>query len=413
MSTADALIAVASTILSRAEGLLKVEINKKGRKFKYINDAFQRVQEEDKHLIIHPLDLEEGLSTILAYVILQSIDELLFEKFPDVCLTVVGAAGQIEKNGWYEEEHSSVIPYKQLKFTYTAELRKEAMEFAKLVTEKHLHQAQVLLYCAKLSFLHTDHHIGNKLDDPYSREYVEEFFGEDAVQLAEVILALKSFVHWANIKGILWKLKVPNLDIDEALKKKFSSYPDPPADLLEVVNKRYPSGTSKYSLIRKLLDILADYTYSKLIPFPEGPEYDLHWIFDLCHKIESDPIKYHLRASLKRLCSNPVNLNDLSKDHKSQVQTLLSVVSLVLNVFRVEEGEALLLNSKIPQFCDELIDEYEDYYQKLVDVLTKIDEYIEKGWGPDDIVLRLYNSNTRNIHDEVNRMRDAFAEDYE
>lgn len=413
MSTADALIAVASTILSRAEGLLMTEMNKKGRKFKYVNDAFQRVQEEDKHLIIHPQDLDEGLSTILAYAILQGIDETLFERFPDVCLAIVGAAGEIEKNGWYEEEHSSVIPYKQLKFTYTSETRQQAMDFAKGVKEEHLQHAVVVLYCAKLCFFHTDHHIGNKLDDPYMREYVEQNFGGEAAQLPEVILALKSFVHWANIKGILWKLKVPHLDIDEGLRNKFSSFPDPPEELYDVVYKRYPSGTSKYLLIRKSLDIMADYDYAKVIPFPDGPEYDLHWIFDLCHKIESDPIRYHLRASLKRLCTNPVNLNDLSKEHKSQIQTLLSLVSIVLNVFRIEEGETLLLNLKIPQFGDDLIDEYEDYYNKLVDFLTKIDEYLSKGWGADDIVLRLYNSNTRNIHDEVNRMRDAFSEDYE
>lgn len=413
MSTADALIAVASTILSRAEGLLTLEINKKGRKFKFVNNAFQRIQEEDKHLIIHPQDLDEGLSTILAYTILKSIDEQLFEDFPDVCLTIVGSAGQIERNSWYEEEHSSVIPYKQLKFTYTEETKQEALEFAKDVTEKHLHQGQILLYCAKLSFFHTDHHIGTKLDDPYMREYVEEYFGEEAAQLPEVIAALKSFVHWGNIKGLLWKLKVPHIDISEQLKKDFSTFPDAPEELLAVVNKRYPSGTSKYSLIRKLLDIVADYPYAKVIPFPEGPDFDLHWIFDLCHKIETDPIRYHLRASLKRLCTNPANLTELSKDHKTKVQTLLSIISLVLNVFRVEEGEALLLNSKIPPYTDELIDQYGEYYDKLVDVSDKINDYVAKGWGNDDIVLRLYNSNTRNIHDEVNRMRDAFAEDYE
>ncbi|QEO23384.1 hypothetical_protein [Candidozyma auris] len=395
MSTADALIAVADTIISRAEGLSTVAINKKGRKFKYVNDAFQRVQEEDKHLVIYPQDLSESLATISAFSILESIDTRLFADFQDVCLTVVGVAGEIERRGWYEEEHSSVIPYKQSKFNYDMEMRKKALEFAKGVTDQHLQWGYILLYCAKLSFFHTDHHIGNKLDDPYMRDYVEQFYGAKALSSPEVIVALKSFVHWANIKGILWKLRVPNLDMSESLIDKFSL------------------GTSKYSLVRKSLDILADSPYSKLIPFPEGPNYDLHWIFDLCHRIEADPIRYHLRASSKRLCTNPVNLNDLSKKYKTEVQKLLSVVSLVINIFQVEEGEALLQNSKIPQFTDELIDEYESYHNKLVAASTKIDEYIAKGWDDDDIVLRLYNSNTRNIHDEVNSMRDAFAEDYE
>ncbi|KAK8439280.1 hypothetical protein ACI3LY_005188 [Candidozyma auris] len=413
MSTADALIAVADTIISRAEGLSTVAINKKGRKFKYVNDAFQRVQEEDKHLVIYPQDLSESLATISAFSILESIDTRLFADFQDVCLTVVGVAGEIERRGWYEEEHSSVIPYKQSKFNYDMDMRKKALEFAKGVTDQHLQWGYILLYCAKLSFFHTDHHIGNKLDDPYMRDYVEQFYGAKALSSPEVIVALKSFVHWANIKGILWKLRVPNLDMSESLIDKFSSFPDPPAELLDVVWSRYPSGTSKYSLVRKSLDILADSPYSKLIPFPEGPNYDLHWIFDLCHRIEADPIRYHLRASSKRLCTNPVNLNDLSKKYKTEVQKLLSVVSLVINIFQVEEGEALLQNSKIPQFTDELIDEYESYHNKLVAASTKIDEYIAKGWDDDDIVLRLYNSNTRNIHDEVNSMRDAFAEDYE
>ncbi|QEL62713.1 hypothetical protein CJJ09_004892 [Candidozyma auris] len=300
MSTADALIAVADTIISRAEGLSTVAINKKGRKFKYVNDAFQRVQEEDKHLVIYPQDLSESLATISAFSILESIDTRLFADFQDVCLTVVGVAGEIERRGWYEEEHSSVIPYKQSKFNYDMDMRKKALEFAK-------------------GLFHTDHHIGNKLDDPYMRDYVEQFYGAEAVSSPEVIVALKSFVHWANIKGILWKLRVPNLDMSESLIDRFSSFPDPPAELLDVVWSRYPSGRR--------------------------------------------------RGAFAEL--------------------------------------------KIPQFTDELIDEYESYHNKLVAASTKIDEYIAKGWDDDDIVLRLYNSNTRNIHDEVNSMRDAFAEDYE
>ena len=50
------------------------------------------------------------------------------------------------------------------------------------------------------------------------------------------------------------------------MKKCFDNFPDPMEELKLNVYDRYPSGTSKYSLIRKSIDILADWEFSKLIP---------------------------------------------------------------------------------------------------------------------------------------------------
>jgi len=160
------------------------------------------------------------------------------------------------------------------------------------------------------------------------------------------------------------------------------------------------------------MDILADFDYSKLVPYPQGEEFDMKWLFDLCHNIESDPVRYHLRSVAKRLSKDPVNLQDLANQHAKSAKCLLSYISLVLNVFHDSGGEFLLQNSKIPNFSDDLIGQWPDLYENLVKISNKIDEYEEKSWDSDDIVSRLFDG-SRNVYDEVSKMRDLYAEDYE
>lgn len=412
-STSDALIAVANDILARVDHLSAVQISNKGRKYKYVNNNFQRVREEDKHLIVYPEDLDQHFSTLLAYSILSNIADDIFETHRDLCLSIVGAARELEVNGWYEEENSSVINYKVSRVSFGAEERKAALEFAAGVTPDHLHRAYILLYCAKLNFLHTDHHVGTKLEGVYVQQYVQDFYGPDALELPTVLVALKSFVHWANIKGLLYKLEVPNIDLDEAGIAKFDKFPNPPEELLSHVYDRYPSGTSKYLLMRKAMDILADFKYSKLVPYPKGEQFDMHWLFELCHDIESDPARYHLRSVAKRLSKNLVNLNELSNQYSKQTKGLLAYISLVLNVFSGTGGDFLLQNSKIPHFSDDLINLLPGVYEELVKASNRIEEYEMKQWDDDDIVSRLYSDAVTNIYDEVSKMRDLHAEDYE
>lgn len=411
-TTSDALIAVADEILARVDHLSAVQISKKGRKYKFVNNNFQRVREEDKHLIVYPEDLDQHLSTVLAYVILRSISEDIFETHPDLCLSIVGAARELEVNGWYEEQNSSVINYKVLKSSIDDSDRENALRFAQDVTPEHLRKAYILLYCAKLSFFHTDHHIGAKLEGAPVRQCIEEFYGADALESPSFLVALKSFVHWANIKGLLYKLEVPNIDLDDEALQKFMKFPDPPEDLIKHIYDRYPSGTSKYSLMRKAMDILGDFKYSQLVPYPEGEEFELKWLFELCRNIESDPARYHLRSVAKRLSKDPVNLNDLANDHAKSSKSLLSYLSLVFNVFHDTGGDFLLQNSKIPPLTDELIGQWPELYQNLVQVSSKIDEYEEKSWDSIDIVSRL-SEGTRNVYDEVFKMRELYADDYE
>lgn len=409
----DALVAVADSVLQKIDALSTIEISKKGRKYKFVNDNFQRIREEDKHLIVHPEDLSLQLSTILAFRILESISDDLIPEFPELCLTIVGVARDLEVNGWYEEENSSVINYKVLPFEYSGETKQRALSFASGVTADHLVRGYNLLYCAKLNFLHTDHHIGTKLEGHYMREYVQEYFGRAALDLPHVLVALKSFVHWANIKGFLYRLEVPNIDVSAQEARSYSQLPRPPALMLSNVYDRYPSGMSKYSLLRKSFDIIADSRFAQLVPYPDTPLFDLAWLYDLCHDIEEDPARYHLRSVAKRLSRNPVHLAELAQERSENVRLLLSVLGLVLNTFSDTGGEFLLQNLKIPKFSDLLIGRMPEYYKQLVDINEKIEEYQYKGWDESDIILRLKENVPYSLHEAVMSMRELHAEDYE
>lgn len=413
LSPSDALVAVADSVLQKIDSLSTIEISKKGRKYKFVNDNFQRIREEDKHLIVYPENLDLHLSTVLAFHILKSISNDLLSTFPDLCLSIVGVARDLEVNGWYEEENSSVINYKVLAQEFSEETKQNALEFVAKVTPDHLIRGYNLLYCAKLNFLHTDHHIGTKLEGHYMREFVEDYYGNDALELPQVLVALKSFVHWANIKGFLYKLEVPNIDISSQEARSYDRLPPPSESLLSNVYDRYPSGMSKYSLLRKSFDILADSPFAQLMPYPTAPVFELTWLYDLCHDIEEDPSRYHLRSAAKRLSRNPIHLPDLAHKYSENVSLLLAVLGLVLNTFSDTGGEFLLQNLKIPKFSDLLIGRMPEYYKQLVDINDKIEEYRYKGWDNNDIIVRLKDKVPHSVYLAVMSMRELHADDYE
>ncbi|ODV82292.1 uncharacterized protein CANTADRAFT_45119 [Suhomyces tanzawaensis NRRL Y-17324] len=417
VSLSDTLVAVLDLILNSIDDLNKVEYNKKGRKYRFVNNTFQRIREEDKHLIICPEDLSLNLALILSYFILYNINGGdILSQYPDFCLAIMGVAQQLEQHQWYEEENSLVIHLKNSKYNPMA-VQQMALDYATLhhqIEERHITMGLNLMMCAKLNFLHTDHHIGTKLEGYYMKHFISEYFGADALVAPDVLVALKSFVHWGNIKGILYKLEVPDVQTTAQLRANFAKFPDPMEELKLSVYDRYPSGTSKYSLIRKSIDILGDWKYSKLVPYPSF--YDLNWLYELCHNIEKNPIKYHLRSSTKSLCEDPVNLTELSNKHSTNIKSLLTLISLIINVFHETGGEFLLQNSKIPKLTDELIAKNRNYYTKLVKIQAAIESYEEKGWDSDDIVLRLNNGDTANnqsFFDTVMAMREKYIDDYE
>lgn len=413
--SSEALIALLNLILNLIGDLNKLEYNKKGRKYRFVNNNFQRIREEDKHLVICPEDLDAQLAVTLSFYILYNIDDgELLRRYPDFCLLIIGCAREIEAHGWYEEENSSVVHLKNAKYNPT-EVRGPALDYVRLnpIEQRHIDMGLVLLTCAKLNFLHTDHHIGTKVEGFHMKHFIREYFGEDVLALPQVLVALKSFVHWGNIRGILYKLEVPNVKTTPELVKLFYLFPDPLEDLKLSVFDRYPSGTLKYSLIRKLVDVLGDWKYSLLIPFPEDFNFELDWLYDLCHNIEKDPIKYHLRSLTKMLCDNPVNLGELLLRFSKQISALLDLILMIIHTFEDTGGDFLLQNSKIPKLTPELIGRNAKYYQQIQKIYENVYSYEEKGWDTDDIVLRLNTLDSPSLFLKVMAMRDKYSDDYE
>lgn len=412
VTATDALVAVLKAVLDSIEGLSKVEYNKKGRKYRFVNNNFQRIREEDKHLVICPEDPDKNFATVSLFFILCNINGgAILDQFPDFALSIIGCAQQLERNGWYEEENSSVIHYKNSKYDPTV-VQDVALEYATRVEPRHISMGLTLMMCAKLNFLHTDHHIGTKVEGHHMKHYITEYYGPEALTSPDVLIALKSFVHWGNIRGVLYKLDVPNIRVDETLERNFRTFPDPAEELKLSVYDRYPSGTSKYSLIRKSIDILGDWPYSRLVPYPTTGEFDLAWLYGLCHDIEKDPVRYHLRSQAKALCEMPVNLAELLSKYSANIGALLLLVSLVINVFRETGGEFLLQNLKIPKYTPEFIERNKEFHDRLVVVRNSIDEYEAKGWSEDDIVLRL-GSGEKSLFAAVMEMREKYSDDYE
>ncbi|EMG47301.1 hypothetical protein SBY92_002794 [Candida maltosa Xu316] len=387
VTPSEALIIYSDHILHQIDNLQKVEYNKKGRKYRFVNNTFQRIRQEDKHLIIYPEDLSEKLSFYSAFSILYNInDGDILSQFPSFCSTILGLALKLEENQWYEPENSSIIHLRHSKYD-PRDLKDLADEYLaeNPIDEKHILMGLNLLMASKLNFLHTDHHIGTKLEGYYMKYFIELYFGQEALVSNDVLIALKSCVHWGNIKGVLYKLSVPNIKIDDELKSNFSNFPDPIEELKRNVYDRYPSGTSKYSLIKKSLEILREWEFARLIPCT----LDISWLVDLCHDIESNPIKYHLRSKAKDLCSDPVNLSELNMKYGHAIKEILNYISLIINVFENTGADFLLQNSKIPKLTPDLIKQYHGLYTNLIAINESIQTYLEKSWIAEDIVIRL------------------------
>ena len=59
------------------------------------------------------------------------------------------------------------------------------------INDNHVSMGLNLMIASKLNFLHTDHHIGTKLEGHYMKYFIESYFGEDALLSHDVLIALK------------------------------------------------------------------------------------------------------------------------------------------------------------------------------------------------------------------------------
>lgn len=433
MNSSDALVDISDQILNSIGSLNKLEYNKNGRKYKFIQNGFQRVKQEDKHLVINSNDSSMKLSIISSYNILHNIDNgVLIQNYPDFCLSIIGVARELELNRWTED--SNVIDYKSnsdsdLEAEFPPDLVKESINYSLKITKNHLKMGFDLLTASKLNFFHTDHHLGTKIYGYYLIKFMTDYFGAEAINDPHILVALKSFVHWGNIKCILYKLQVPNIEISDDEFLNFKSFPNPSDELKQEVWKKYPSGTSKYSLIKKSLTTLANFEFGQLIEYPteisdsigqdenedtsvdsieSNDLFNCEWLFKLCQDIETDPIKYHLRAQSKKLTSNYVNLNAISSKYNERINKLLCLISVIVTIFNIDI-DFVMKNSKIPKF-DQIL-ENNQFSSSLIkqyqDLANKINFYKAKEWSSDDIILRL-NNGTRNLNLVIEELNSVY-----
>lgn len=381
MNSTDALIAISDHILNSINSLNKLEYNKSGRKYKFIENSFQRIKNEDKHLMISD-DFSMKMAIISSYNILNNINPEIFDKYPDFCLSIISVARELEINKWYEV--SNIINYSP-NFEFDNQLVKNAINFSLKIKPKHLEMGYNLMIASKINFFHTDHHLGTKIYGFYLIKFMIDYFGEESINDADILTALKSFVHWGSIKLILYKLDLKvNITDDEFLSYK--KFPQPLPELKEEIFKKYPSGTSKYNLIKKSLFALAQHPYGEIIPFPNNDIYDLNWIFEICKDIETDPLKYHLRSKLKNLSINKPSFHPPA----TSVQNLLNFIVAIITLFDLE-FDFITKTTKLPKFED--IKDTE-MLNTLKPISDQVIQYREKDWGIDDVSLRLKTDNS-------------------
>lgn len=394
-STADALVQVSDHVLDSLRDLNRVEYFNRGRKYRYVSNKFQRISVESKHLVVCPELPDRNTALASAFSILLSIaDGSLLSDFSDICLLILAVAQDLERHRWFDSVASLVIHLKDAKLD-PSPFTDDALAYAAALRPHHSKMGFDIVVYAKLNFLFTDHHIGTELSDQTLVDIVAAHFGPDACDSPAVLDALKCFVHWGHTRAILAKLGVPHVAISPDLLASFDLFPEIDPNLRALVPSRFPSGTSRYSLMKKALVALKLWPLLPLIPFSrETPASDFAWLLNLCADIAADPVRYHLRASSKHLSDRPVNLRDLQQQHQPQALFWLAFTALILDWFAVPGGAALQHDSRLPPVDPRLQLEIDaalghGYCEKLAHLRAQIDSYLEKGWDDRDIVSRL------------------------
>lgn len=394
-STADALIAVLRHVLDCVHDLNRIEYVNRGRKYRYVNDQFRRLSDESKHLVVDPQNTQSNTAISSAYAILHSIDDgLLLQQFPNLCLGILAVARDLEAHRWFDEGTGLVTTMRDAQIDLDP-WKARALQYSRAITNDHSTRGFDIMVYAKLNFLFTDHHIGNRLNDPILVDLVESHFGEEALVSSSVLAAIKCFVHWGHTQAILSRLGVPNVMLSSEIAAAFDLFPQVNARFKALAARRFPSGTSRYYLLQKCIQLLRTWPFAKLIPFTQSNKASqIQWLVDLCTDIQRDPIKYHLRAESKRLSESPVNLRELQGQTEPQASFWLSFAALMFDWFDVPNASCVQNDSRLPivdsnlcEYIDEVLGE--GYCEELKKIKITIDSYEAKGWEAADIVNRL------------------------
>lgn len=401
------LVDIADQILSSTTQLSTPEYTKKGRKYRLVDSLFKRIQGEDKYLAVG--EPGSGAALVSAYQLLQDIPGLM-DEYPELGLAVLGCARAIETHCWWDRD-LSVVPNSSVEAAPQVVRAANALAFD--ISDSHLHSGLTLMMCAKICFLHTDHHVGKPKLGRVFKQHLDEMYGPEACTSACVLLALRSFCYWISTAGVFYRLEVPHTKTSPELRQHFASFPEPLEELKDAVFERYPAGCSKMLLLKKAAEEISEHPLALVVPLPPSVA-ALLWLFEVCHDIEVDPLRYHCRAASKHLYDgSAVSTTELSREANSRTAKLLLHLLMVLSVCGF--GLHLLGNSKFPKVLQEtdgeetVVEVYEtledaeaalwrrikpeyradEYMAELVGKWSRVMYYRAKQWDNDDIVLRV------------------------
>lgn len=280
-----------------------------GKKYRQLSDGnFCRVQGEDKYLVVGRdyAEFRDNYSLYSSYYILKKQGTVL-DDYRQLCLAIIFTSREIELNKWYEA--NTKIRFADDIDYDLDQWEDETMDYISKVSdserEKYIKIGCNLLAATKINFYQTDHHVASpKLEGTaLTRLITKVCKDEHAITSKDVYNALRAFCHWCSIRGVLYKLGMKGLDVDDKLKFRFRTFPEIDDWIKDTVYERYPAGTSKYYLIKTSLQALADSPIGELIISPS--DIRIENFFEACRQIESDPLRFHVRAASLKLSKNP------------------------------------------------------------------------------------------------------------
>lgn len=259
----------------------------------------RRPNQSHKHLMVNKnFNYRNRISVLSAYYILSQIGRVVVD-YPDLCLCIIGAAREIEMNRWFNEK---CVTAEDATSIDLMPLRNDAITYASKIKQGHVITGLEILVASKINFFHTDHHVGKpELEGESLRSIVVKSFGEEALFSDDVYNSIRAFVHWADTRGILYKLGCKGMTVDVNLIHDFRNFPEPSADLKLCLSKRYPAGVSRFGVVKKCMKLIAMSPLGQLLSVPKSGKLDK--ISRICEMIEAEPAKFHLRSyfSLKTL----------------------------------------------------------------------------------------------------------------
>ena len=347
------LVSVCEAIIADQQILQKSNVNeysKNGKKYKLTSEGnFIRVQGEDKHLIVAESygDFKCNYSILSSFRILQNCGNMLSE-YRKLSLAIIFTSREIELNKWYDESSKTCFIENSSYDPLSAE--DEALEYISNIDSDTRSQLVYLgcmiLTATKINFFQTDHNVTSPTLEGYAlRRIIAENCGEDALTSVDVYNALRAFSHWCSIRGIFHKLDIPNLQIHELLIHRFKSFYQIPPWIKDSVYGRYPAGCSKIALVKKALVILSHSIYGQLVPLPK--ELNTNQFLSLCKDIETDPLRYHIRAGSLLLSTNPhLEASKLFANSDKWLEYVSCLLQAV-GSYHIASGNKLIISNKI------------------------------------------------------------------